>query len=126
MSLSAVCSGQPQGSGHLFSSGRVAALAAFAFGGVGADDLNAADAFLGLPIEPPQGAAVAGATFGQEQKMPGKIDDVINFALTLEYLEDEFYRTAVGSSGLIPSETRAVFEQISKHEARMSRCSNPS
>jgi len=60
--------------------------------------------------------ALAGAAFGQDKKLPGKIVDVLNFALTLEFLEDEFYRTALGSSGLIPAETRDVFGQISKHE----------
>ncbi len=60
--------------------------------------------------------ALAGAAYGQDSKLPGKIVDVLNFALTLEFLEDEFYRTALGSGNLIPGETRDVFGQISKHE----------
>ncbi|GAB3896481.1 ferritin-like domain-containing protein [Spirosoma agri] len=42
--------------------------------------------------------------------------DVANFALTLEYLEDEFYKNGLAASGLIPTTDRTVISQISKHE----------
>lgn len=42
--------------------------------------------------------------------------DVLNFALTLEYLERNFYRMGLDTAGLIPSEDQAVFQQISQHE----------
>jgi hypothetical protein len=48
--------------------------------------------------------------------LPQGIIDVLNFALTLEYLEDEFYKAGLGSSGLIPGEDLPIFQQISKHE----------
>jgi rubrerythrin len=48
--------------------------------------------------------------------LPQGIIDVLNFALTLEYLEDEFYRTGLATAGLIPGEDLPIFQQISKHE----------
>ena len=44
------------------------------------------------------------------------IVEVLNYALTLEYLESAFYTQGVAASGLIPSGTLAVFNQIKKHE----------
>ncbi|QHV94594.1 ferritin-like domain-containing protein [Spirosoma endbachense] len=42
--------------------------------------------------------------------------EVANFALTLEYLEDEFYRTGLAAAGLVPAADKTVIIQISKHE----------
>lgn len=41
---------------------------------------------------------------------------ILNFALTLEYLEAEFYSTGLDTNGLIPASMRDVFDQIRKHE----------
>lgn len=54
--------------------------------------------------------------FAQGGGLPAGIIDVLNFALTLEYLEDEFYRTGL-DSGVIPSSDVPVFQPISEHEA---------
>jgi hypothetical protein len=46
----------------------------------------------------------------------GTIVGVLNFALTLEYLESTFYTMGLAASNLIPSTDKAIFMQISKHE----------
>ena len=53
------------------------------------------------------------AAFAQEAPDPLSI---LNYALTLEHLEYRFYKLGMDTVGLIPTEDRAVFAQIRKHE----------
>ena len=49
--------------------------------------------------------------------LPGQVVDVLNFALTLEDLEDEFYRTGLAQPALIPAGWQNSFRKISQHES---------
>ncbi len=60
-------------------------------------------------------AAASRSAFGQA--LPQEIVDVLNFALTLEYLEDTFYRSGY-DAGIYPAEYRPVFNHIGLHEAQ--------
>ncbi|HET7461828.1 MAG TPA: ferritin-like domain-containing protein [Longimicrobium sp.] len=58
-------------------------------------------------------AAMAKSAFGQT--LPTGIVQALNFALTLEYLEAEFYTRGV-ASGVIPGGDQAIFTTIRDHE----------
>jgi hypothetical protein len=60
-------------------------------------------------------AVTANQAFGQD--LPKEIVDVLVFALTLEHIEDAFYRSGLDAPGLIPEEYVGIFNQIGKHEA---------
>jgi hypothetical protein len=48
--------------------------------------------------------------------LPQQVVDVLNFALTLEYIESTFYKMGNRSRGLIPSKYRSLFRTIGEHE----------
>lgn len=74
-------------------------------------------ATLGALASAPVVLAVASQqAFGQDN-MPKEIVDVLTFALTLEHIEDAFYRSGLEAHGLIPGKYKAVFQQIGLHEA---------
>ena len=51
-----------------------------------------------------------------EGGLPQQVVDILNYALSLEYFEASFYRTANGTDGLIPARYRELFREIGQHE----------
>lgn len=71
---------------------------------------------LGALASAPMVLAVAShEAFGQD--LPQGIVDVLVYALTLEHIEDAFYRSGLETAGLIPEHYVGIFNQIGKHEA---------
>lgn len=70
---------------------------------------------LALAAAPVAAAVVAKQAFGQT--LPANIVSVLNFALTLEELENEFYVRGLAAANLIPAADRTIFQTIQAHEA---------
>lgn len=71
-------------------------------------------ALLALGSIPIALGAITKDVYGQT---PTDVMDVLQFALLLEYLESDFYARGIAATGMIPAETRTVFNTISSHES---------
>ena len=78
--------------------------------------LRAGKLGLGALSAPLAVSILAKDAFGQSAALPQQIIDVLNFALTLEELEAEFYTLGNKAKNLIPKETSKVFDTLQDHE----------
>jgi rubrerythrin len=76
---------------------------------------SASAASLGALVSAPLVLASSATEVFAAGGLPKNIVNVLNFALTLEYIEDAFYRTGL-QKGVIPQRYHAVFKTISRHE----------
>nr|WKN34257.1 ferritin-like domain-containing protein [Tunicatimonas sp. TK19036] len=65
----------------------------------------------------PFGLAGGLSQTARAQSMESTVTDTLNFALLLEYLEDDFYRQGLDKGDIPSGKDMSIFQQISKHES---------
>lgn len=85
------------------------------FGKIGASAAMAAVPF-GL-LMPDKAKAATASTAAFFAAADGTPTSALKLALTLEYLEDEFYKTALDTNGFLTGTARTIVAQIAKHES---------
>jgi rubrerythrin len=85
------------------------------FGKIGASAAMAAVPFgLLMPNKANAASASTAAFFAAADETA---TGALKLALTLEYLEDEFYKTALDTTGFLTGNARTIIAQIAKHES---------